>query len=378
MPEFKLKRDSQGYYVRLYDPLGKVRQPFHRCMATTEEAAMAEVREWYADRLGNPFVPAAFEEFIQAKETLGAAAATIRAYRTRAGYLRPYLAKTRVRNLEPPKLTQIVESLLKSGSANGGPLSPNTVNYVITFGQGAYKWMLGVGYVTSNPFADVTRPRWSPHEAHPLDDEAIALLRDHLASRLDAQETDEDSARSRCECMAMYLALNAGLRAAEAAGLRWCDVLPRQRTVMVEGQIKEDGGLLRWEHGTKGRKSRQVPISEATAERIKAHRAWQRERFKVTKVTPLASCDGKPMRPNQISGSFRQLAAKLGLDDAYVFHNLRHTFATLSLQAGVPLPEVSAMLGHADTSVTAKVYAHYLPGRGDEAIRAFTDVLEGL
>jgi Phage integrase family len=42
-------------------------------------------------------------------------------------------------------------------------------------------------------------------------------------------------------------------------------------------------------------------------------------------------------------------------------HTLRHTLASHLLNSGVPLPVVSARLGHCDVSVTARVYSHVLP-----------------
>ena len=41
-------------------------------------------------------------------------------------------------------------------------------------------------------------------------------------------------------------------------------------------------------------------------------------------------------------------------------HGLRHTFASLLLADGVPIPEVSYLLGHKDSYVTMKVYAHFV------------------
>jgi len=40
------------------------------------------------------------------------------------------------------------------------------------------------------------------------------------------------------------------------------------------------------------------------------------------------------------------------------FHGLRHSFASLSLQSGASLFEVSKMLGHQSTEFTARVYGH--------------------
>jgi integrase len=47
------------------------------------------------------------------------------------------------------------------------------------------------------------------------------------------------------------------------------------------------------------------------------------------------------------------------------FHTLRHPHASNLLSRGVPLPAVSARLGHSDTNVTARVYSHALPA-GDQ------------
>ena len=41
-------------------------------------------------------------------------------------------------------------------------------------------------------------------------------------------------------------------------------------------------------------------------------------------------------------------------------HGLRHTFASLLLADGVAVPEVSALLGHKDSYVTWKIYAHFV------------------
>jgi len=41
-------------------------------------------------------------------------------------------------------------------------------------------------------------------------------------------------------------------------------------------------------------------------------------------------------------------------------HRLRHTFASLLLMRGWPLPEVSTLLVHRDIGITAKVYAHFI------------------
>lgn len=57
-------------------------------------------------------------------------------------------------------------------------------------------------------------------------------------------------------------------------------------------------------------------------------------------------------------------------------HDLRHTTASWLLGAGVPLITVSAMLGHEDTSVTARVYAHWDTSTSKAAAAAMGAILD--
>lgn len=54
-------------------------------------------------------------------------------------------------------------------------------------------------------------------------------------------------------------------------------------------------------------------------------------------------------------------------------HQMRHTFASLLLQAGEPITYVSNQLGHKDASITLRMYAHWLP---DTSARRGVDRLD--
>jgi integrase len=59
------------------------------------------------------------------------------------------------------------------------------------------------------------------------------------------------------------------------------------------------------------------------------------------------------------------------------FHDLRHSFATLMLAAGVNPKVVSEALGHTTVEMTMDVYAHVLPTMQAEAARALEAMLGG-
>jgi integrase len=50
-------------------------------------------------------------------------------------------------------------------------------------------------------------------------------------------------------------------------------------------------------------------------------------------------------------------------------HDLRHSYATAALAAGVPVKVLSQRVGHADVGVTLAVYAHVMPSDDEDAAR---------
>lgn len=84
------------------------------------------------------------------------------------------------------------------------------------------------------------------------------------------------------------------------------------------------------------------------------------------------SLDGTALEERNVSHVFTRLLEKSELRQIRI-HDLRHSYATLLLQAGAPITYVSAQLGHRNASITLRVYAHYLPdGSQREADRLDT------
>jgi integrase len=64
---------------------------------------------------------------------------------------------------------------------------------------------------------------------------------------------------------------------------------------------------------------------------------------------------------------YRKALTAAGLDPAFRFHELRHTFGTSMARAGKPVTTIQAWLGHSDLKTTQR-YMHYAPA-ADEAER---------
>ena len=85
--------------------------------------------------------------------------------------------------------------------------------------------------------------------------------------------------------------------------------------------------------------------------------------------------DGAPLFPSSVSSLMRKLVAASGMPHARL-HDLRHLHATTLLLAGVPVHVVAARLGHADASITLKVYAHVLREQASGVAIVFAEAIE--
>jgi len=65
----------------------------------------------------------------------------------------------------------------------------------------------------------------------------------------------------------------------------------------------------------------------------------------------------------------RLACKRAAIEPAVGFHQLRHTWASHSVMAGMPLAVVATNLGHTDTRMVEKHYGHLAPSYVAEAIR---------
>jgi integrase len=84
--------------------------------------------------------------------------------------------------------------------------------------------------------------------------------------------------------------------------------------------------------------------------------------------------EGKPIDPCGLSDAFGRMAAQAGLQSV-IFHDLRHTFASLMLLRGAKPKVISEALGHSSVAFTMDVYSHIIEGMQSDAMALLHEVL---
>ena len=79
--------------------------------------------------------------------------------------------------------------------------------------------------------------------------------------------------------------------------------------------------------------------------------------------------DGGLPRPTNLSSGWADVAQAIGLPGV-TFHALRHTHASMLIDAGLDVVRISKRLGHADPSITLRVYSHLFQKRDDKSAEA--------
>ena len=88
-----------------------------------------------------------------------------------------------------------------------------------------------------------------------------------------------------------------------------------------------------------------------------------------------ANPDGTPLKPDSVSATVSALFKRLKIPkpNGSALHLLRHTHTSVLLAEGVPLPAVSARLGHSSVRTTQEIYAHMITGQDEEAARKWEE-----
>lgn len=171
------------------------------------------------------------------------------------------------------------------------------------------------------------------------------------------------------------LALATGMRSGEIRGLRWEDVNFEQKTIYITCTLIQHENIYYLVSPKTESSEREIPMldnvyrllkkqkKKQMEERIELGNLWQpiegMENLVFTKM------DGKPISNARFTQEIKKVVRKInkaGVDFKRITpHVFRHTFATRSIEKGIPPKVLQTILGHKDLSTTMDTYAHVMP-----------------
>ena len=289
-------------------------------------------------------------------------------------HVSPRLGGTKLAELKPSHLSEAYGAIMADSEGKGrsqvGPATVQRINAVL---RSALSDAMRDGYVSRNVASLVRLPKVSKPQQKWWEVSHVRTFTEYTRG-------------DRHQALWLLL-LRCGLRRGEALGLCWEDVMldaadgtwPHAR---ITRQVLAVGSkILRGDPKTDS--GRRVVVLDPVT--IVALKAWRKVQAAERLAAGLAwggdpeiftNTVGRVTDPAWVTKRFRTLAQEAGLPIIRL-HDARHTAASQWLAAGVPLKDVSGLLGHSSISITADTYGHVLDDSRQAAARAMAARLDG-
>jgi len=255
---------------------------------------------------------------------------TLRAYREYERYGRYWKAafpgKT-LRQIVPSDIERYVAKRVTQ-------VAPATVNRELAFLKHLFNVAIADGRAENNPVRAVKLFKENNSRVRFLSEDEEARLRKSLGEE---------------EWKKVAVAIHTGLRQAEQFNLQWPYV------DFATGIIT----IARSKHG----EARRVPMNDTVREILRSLPSRLKSRY----VFPSKTGDTPLDARNYTSRVFVPALRRAGID-GFRWHDLRHTFASRLVMAGVDLRTVQELMGHKTLVMTLR-YAHLSPGHQLDAVQ---------
>ncbi len=267
-------------------------------------------------------------------------------------YIKPALGAVKLSALTSPMVQKFVNSL-KEETKEHKALSSKTIKCAHGVLHKGLQQAALIGYLRFNPADNCALPRMEQREVKPLEQDEIGMFLEVIRG-------------DRFESL-FLVDLFTGLRQGEILGLTWDNIDFNKKTIYVchqlqRGTEKGSGYSLT---SLKNNKTRKITAADTVIEILWEHRKRQfeeRERAAdrwVPDIPNLVFTNefGGHLTPVTVWKHFHELIGRAGITGIR-FHDLRHTYAVSSLQAGDDIKTVQENLGHHAAAFTMDVYGH--------------------
>ena len=258
----------------------------------------------------------------------------------------PALGATRLSKLTPPMIQRFYNKSLQA-------LTPKSVRNIHGILHKMLSQAVKVRYIPINP-CDACEPPTVPRkEIKPLTPEQVTMFLHEIKGTANEKMLIVD--------------IFTGMRQSEIAGLTWDCIDFDRGTITIYRQYRKErhfGGKGVYQFSPlKNNKPRTITPAQTVMDTLKELKeeqdafAEQADFYDNPDGFVFTNHKGKPIPSPTMYGNFKRVAKKIGCPSAR-YHDLRHTFATLSLQNGDDVKTVSSNMGHATVAFTLDVYGH--------------------
>lgn len=279
--------------------------------------------------------------------------------KTISGKIKPYFEQKnyKFRDIKPEIFTEYFVYLATEGKSNGkGGLSYKTVKNIRGVLSSAYEYAIENSYIKDNPVLKSRMPSFAHNIKSDVPEYRAEQVRKLL---LFAKENDSHI------YIFLLLALYTGLRKGELLALTWDDVDYDKKLLRVNKSRTGSRKAITAQITTPKTESsnRKIPLNDTVLEALKAEKKRQDEYsamlgngYDKSSSFIIRTVLGKPyVNLSAINRVVNRLTEKAGLPHCTI-HGFRHSVASILDNNGVPIQDISVLLGHESVQTTERIY----------------------
>lgn len=310
---------------------------------------------------------------------------TIVYYRRMLAYIPTEMQKRPLATLTPLMCQSMLMDLLDHGRQNGGPLSTSTVRSIRSTLITCLDSAKDASLLKTNPVKATKPPRLIRREKvflSPAQAQRLLAVAEKGIYYIDKTTADPGQLYLlRCYAVLIRLALVTGMRRGELLGLTWPCIGTDTISIRYQEQYSPNKGYYLGTPKTQT-SIRTISLDYMTMQVLndwhhyqKAYASLLGNQFRNPNRLVLTNAFGTFVHPDNFRcRHWAAMCKAADLPKGCTLHSLRHTAATLMLQAGVDIKTCAQRLGHANATMLLKVYAHVLSENDAKA----ADTLAGL
>lgn len=347
------KKGDRWYYSIELPPVNGKRKRIERAGGKTKKEALKRLALAEADILQNGYQEESkmlFKELLdiwmKQHVKLNCSINTIKSYSANINiHILPKLGNYKVTDITTRVLQEFVDGVKTEGYSRSTASSlKNIINSSLNYA------IFPLEVIKNNPCSYVRMPKFeAPNKKKPLTlDEYYKLLeaskRDHVVNTL------------------LKMMFHTGMRVGEVCALQWDDIDFENKIIHIKHTlIMIDADTCKLTSPKTPTSVRDIYFNNDVEQILKKQRIWQNENklrlgeFYTISDLIFTRDDGTFIKVKHLGSYINNLRKKTNVD--FSLHSLRHTHATMLLEAGVGMKEIQMRLGHSNISTTMDIYA---------------------
>lgn len=377
------KKGNKWYYNLTYTDITGIKHRIERAGGNTAKEARNALKKAqesiYNIKQTSINATTVFEQFLQLKKETRKITTYNRYTQLYNQYIKDNI-NTDITNINVLTITKILNN------AKNKKLSNTTIQSIYQLLNTYFKYCYKNRYININPCDFIDRPKRDTKQYTALSANEVSLLLKYTSNQAKIKNINKQS--YYIMYIAIYTALETGLRRGELSALTWDNIDITNNKISIQKNLVYSQGHTIMTTPKTSTSIRDIVISQNLTNILLEYKSWQSKnmlKYGKDYIQPVFDNQtqdivwrwetGQNVHPDYFRKALQKICKEADLQHIR-WHDLRHTNATLLYRQGIDFKLIQTRLGHSDINITLNIYSHVDEQQQNKAVTALNAILQ--